>query len=204
MCCGYPNASEPPATWSTTLNRAPPLAKLLTRAMGVVIAVACRARRSPAARAEGEPRPAIGGTLPIAPQRNAAAHDALPADPLSPIAPLIDVTTGPPWLRAARRVSRTRSSVPALRPRPERGVGGGVHRADVCGRDTGVLEGEAHRAGKRLGMIRPCVHGHGGTGRGHAENAAVPAPAPSRARAERWDAPSPMTNPLRSASKGAT
>src|SRR5688572_14706310 len=81
---------------TTTLKRAPPLAKLLTRAIDVGISIASRARRRPDAVGAGTLKPAIGGTLPIAPQRSAAAHAALPPQPLSPIAPLIDVTTGPP------------------------------------------------------------------------------------------------------------
>ena len=82
------------AAWrarSTTLKSAPPLAKLLTSAMGPDAAAGSRARHSGAAAGSGSSRPAIGGTRPLAPHRSAAAHEAVggdvPADHESEVTP---------------------------------------------------------------------------------------------------------------------
>src|SRR5262249_43864951 len=80
-------------TRSTTLNSAPPLATLLTSAIGPGASIAVRARRSDAVAGSGLVRPAIGGTRPARPQSSAATHDAAPAVPDSPTAPFSDVIT---------------------------------------------------------------------------------------------------------------
>src|SRR4249919_2513772 len=101
------------ATRRTTLKSAPPLAKLLTRTIGPSAAVTLRVRRSAAASGHGSFNPAMGGTLPTAPQIRAAAQAALPEAPDSPSAPLIEVTAGDeqPKTRTIACAS-TRSSAP--------------------------------------------------------------------------------------------
>ncbi len=59
-------------------------------------------------------RPAIGGTLPAAPHRRAAAQAALPDAPNSPSAPLIDVTTGRASPKTCASADASTSSSPRL------------------------------------------------------------------------------------------
>src|SRR6185503_6652083 len=84
------------ATRSTALKSAPPLAKLLTSAIGPGASTLSRASRSVAADGSACASPAIGGTRPTRPHKSAAAHAALPVAPNSPSAPFTDVTTARP------------------------------------------------------------------------------------------------------------
>ena len=81
------------AARSTVLNMAPPLAKLLTSAIGPGASTDVVASLSVRAASSGVVKPEMGGTRPRRPQRRAAAHDAPPDAPDSPSDPFSDVTT---------------------------------------------------------------------------------------------------------------
>ena len=166
-----------PATRSTTLNSAPPLAKLLTSS-DAVRRVAHRVSRW-----RGEPqtlpsrigplRPAIGGTRPRArtatpPRRQRAGRAGFAERALD------RRDDGARLRRTARqrRRLRQRSSV-------ARRVGRGIDDVDIRRREPGVLERQPHRAYERLGSSGQALSGTAALDAADAENLAVP-PRPAR------------------------
>ena len=182
---------------TTRLKRAPPLAKLLTSATGPGAAIGSRAQSQRRGAGVGLDQSGNRRHGPTRPQRSAAAHAALPEAPDSPSAPFTDVTTG----EAPANTSAMRTRLDGI----ERAWHSPMRRPRrLSPARARILEREPHRPRERLRAIGQAFTGTA------ALDAATPRIAPRGVRcaasgsSHRPKAPSPMTNPARSASNGAS